>query len=100
MRCRHAGALEVFPSDNAAWEIHLGKADAAHPTALDQFRLEIFTDHQFGRTAADVYHQLTAFLRLRMFHAHKNQSGFFVTGNNFDRVGDDLFCALEKIRGI
>jgi hypothetical protein len=35
-----------------------------------------------------------------MFNAHKNQSGFFVTGNNFNRVRDDLFRALEKIGGV
>ncbi|CSR95548.1 Uncharacterised protein [Shigella sonnei] len=35
-----------------------------------------------------------------MFHAHKNQTGFFITGNNFNRVGNDLFRAFQKVSGV
>jgi len=44
-RC-HARAAEVFTVNGAARKVELGKADAAHPTALNQLRLKIFADYQ------------------------------------------------------
>ena len=96
----HARALEVFAGDDAAREIHLREADAAHTAAFHQTRLEVFANHQFRGATADINHQLAAFFRLRMLHAHKNQARFFVTGDDLNRVGDNLFRALKKFRRV
>ncbi len=88
-RC-NARALEIFPVDGAAGEIKLGKTHAAHATAFHQLWFKIFTDHQFRGATADINHQLAAFFRLRVLNAHKNQACFFITGDDFNRVGDNL----------
>ncbi len=97
LRRRKARAAEVFAADFTVGEVELGETDAAHAAAFNQLRLEVFADHQFGRAAADVDHQLASFLRLRMFDAHKNQARLFMTGNDLDRVGDNLRRALQKL---
>ncbi|MNV43182.1 hypothetical protein D3C71_1348890 [compost metagenome] len=96
-RC-HFRALEVFSVYGAAREIHLRKADAAHTAAFNQLRLKVFANDQLGRTAADIDHQLAAFFRLSVFHAHENQSRFFVTRDYLNRIGDNFFRAFEKLR--
>ena len=48
-------------------------------------------------TAADINHQLTTALRLRMLNAHKNQARFFIAGDDLDRVGDHFFRAFKKL---
>lgn len=98
LRCGNAGTLEVFRIDCSARKIKLREADAAHTTAFHQFGFKIFANDQFGRTAADINNQLAAFFRLRMFNAHKNQARFFITRDDFDRVGNNLFCPFKKLR--
>ena len=93
-------ALEILFVDDAASKVGLREAHAAHTAAFHQTRLEILADNQLGRAAADIDDQLTASLRLRVLHAHKNQTRFFVAGNDFDRVGDDLLRALEELCGV
>ena len=97
---RQARALEVFFIDNAAGEIGLREAYAAHASAFHQAGLEIFADHELSRTAADVDNQFTATLRLSMLNPHKNQTRFFVTGDYLDGVRDDFFRSFEKIRRV
>ena len=87
-------------ADLAAREEQLGEADAAHAAAFRQQRLEVFADHQLGGSAADVDHQLAAFLRLSVLHAHEDQARFFLTGDDFDRVGDHFGGALEEHFGV
>ena len=97
---RQTRALEILFVDGAAGEIDLREADAAHTTALNQTRFEILANHQLRRTTADINDQLTATFRLRMFDAHKDQARFFVTGDYLYRIGNHLFRALEKFRGV
>ena len=35
-----------------------------------------------------------------MLYAHKNQTRFFIAGDDFNRVGDDLLRALEEFCGV
>lgn len=95
MRARWKFSLLMTPP-----EIKLGKADTTHPAAFNENRFEIFTNHQFRRSAANINNQFATFFRLGMFHSHKNQTGFFITGNNFNRVGNDLFRAFQKVSGV
>ena len=94
---RHARALEIYTGNGAAREVHLRKADTAHTAAFNQFGFEVFADDQLSRPAADIDYQFAAFFRLGMFHAHKNQTRFLVTRNDFNRVGDHFFRAFEKL---
>lgn len=100
LRRRQPRAAEVVFADLAAREEQLGEADAAHAAAFRQQRLEVFADHQLGGSAADVDHQLAAFLRLSVLHAHEDQARFFLTGDDFDRVGDHFGGALEEHFGV
>ncbi len=100
LRRRQPRAAEVVFADLAAREEQLGEADAAHAAAFRQQRLEVFADHQLGGAAADVDHQLAAFLRLSVLHAHEDQARFFLTGDDFDRVGDHFGGALEEHFGV
>ena len=97
---RQASTLEIFFIDCPAREVGLREAHAAHATAFHQAGLKIFTDDQLGRTAADINHQLTTALRLRMLNAHKNQARFFIAGDDLDRVGDHFFRAFKKLRRV
>ena len=97
LRRRQTRAAEIFAADLAVREVELGETDAAHAAALDQLRFEVLADHQFGRSAADVDHQLAAFFRLGMFDAHKNQARLFMAGNHLNRVGDHFCRAPQKL---
>ncbi|MNC71386.1 hypothetical protein D3C75_1223050 [compost metagenome] len=35
-----------------------------------------------------------------MFHTHENQARFFITGNNLNRVGDNLLGTFEELFGV
>ncbi|KPY43871.1 Uncharacterized protein ALO56_05266 [Pseudomonas viridiflava] len=82
----------------AVAEVALSETHAAHLQAFAQQRLETLTDDELGTAAADIGHEAFAGgVRQCVGDAQINEACFFAAGDDFHRVAEDFFGAVDEV---